>query len=193
MAEASRVPWTDILEQVNASISQLGLKPVAEVHALRPSLAAHAGRDQEADPPSDRADWTDTLDMIETLGELASEKSHRSEDQTTLLKHLVAELRREVARLTEDLRNAGLREQAIQGQTEQRLQEIRARADARTQDIRAESEQRVQRLQAEARAQLQAAEERARIAEIRADTAEKWLKRIHGAAQRQIIERRSAP
>lgn len=187
MAAAPSISWAQILDQVSASMAQIGDKSSAEVLPLRPSSVT-APLPETADIPArDVSDWMSTLDIINGMGGLADEQKQRLKEQTQAHQQMAHELRRDLTRLTEHVRMSEIQEREARAQAEARLQELQARTEARVQEIRADAEARVRLLQADADARLRAAEERVRNAELRTDTAEKWLKRISEAAKRQLM------
>ena len=120
-----------------------------------------------ARPVPARSDWTGVLDTI------AAAKITSG--------HLRTELREQAAAhdaLLLELRQARERARSL----ERLLAEAERQAETKACEATAETEAQVQAVQARADAQVQQAQERMRAAELRAEAAEDWLKRIEQAS-----------
>ncbi|GJE09451.1 MULTISPECIES: cell division protein DivIVA [Methylobacterium] len=215
MVAAPTASWSHILTQVAESLDRIVEKPSAEILRLKPSFtgaeapALRLGQQVEdsnaallpdpavndAEPPAgahdaeDEAvsDWMSTLDIINGMVGLADEQKRRLRSQSATHEMALETLQRELKETQQRLQLSEMRAHEIQARADIRLQRIQADADAQVEEIRAEAEARVRTIQAEAEAWVRAAEEQVRVADVRADTAEKWLSRIDAAAKNLLL------
>jgi hypothetical protein len=217
MVAAPTASWSHILTQVAESLDRIVEKPSAEILRLKPTFSgadAPALRlRQEVEEPSapvlpepavndakpvaaalegdaeDEAvsDWMSTLDIINGMVGLADEQKRRLRNQSETHDNAIEVLKRELKETQQRLQLSEMRAHEIEAHADIRLQRIQADADAQVEEIRAEAEARVRTIQAEAAAWVRAAEEQVRVAEMRADTAEKWLSRIDAAAKNLLL------
>lgn len=199
MAASPVLSWAQLLEQATANISQAGVQPSAEILKIKTESSGQPRGDASltgaVSPPTNAAerhddsvvDWMGTLDIVSGLGSRADEQKKRLLDQGDAHHRDITELRRELSDLLQQTRVSVIREQEAKAQAAIRLQELQVRADARVEEIRADAEARVQIIRVDAEAKIRVAEDRARVAELRAETAEKWLQRISDAAKRQVF------
>ena len=215
MVAAPTASWSHILTQVAESLDRIVEKPSAEILRLKPSfngadapslrLGPHideagtallpepAVNDAEpvaASPDADDeavSDWMSTLDIINGMAGLADEQKRRLRSQTATHEVALETVQRELKEAQQRLQLSEMRAHEIQARADIRLQRIQADADAQVEEIRAEAEARVRTIQAEAEAWVRAAEEQVRVADVRADTAEKWLARIDAAAKNLLL------
>lgn len=215
MVAAPTASWSHILTQVAESLDRIVEKPSAEILRLKPTstpaevpalrlgpeidesrtalLPEPAVNDAEPGASSAEAeddsvsDWMSTLDIINGMAGLADEQKRRLRVQSASHEVAVETLQRELKETQQRLQLAEMRAHEIQARADIRLQRIQADADAQVEEIRAEAEARVRTIQAEAEAWVRAAEEQVRVADVRADTAEKWLARIDAAAKNLLL------
>jgi hypothetical protein len=215
MVAAPTASWSHILTQVAESLDRIVEKPSAEILRLKPTsnaieppalrlgteidtpaaqvLPEPAVNDAEPVAPSPEteddsvSDWMSTLDIINGMVGIADEQKRRLRAQTANHEVAVDTLQRELKEALQRLQLAEMRAHEIQARADIRLQRIQADADAQVEEIRAEAEARVRTIQAEAEAWVRAAEEQVRVADMRADTAEKWLSRIDAAAKNLLL------
>ncbi|SFM86049.1 hypothetical protein [Methylobacterium pseudosasicola] len=211
MATAAQFPWPTVLTQLAAGLDEIAAKPAAEILRLRSSLGVVEspptlliGAAAGAEPPTavERGspggtsvaaarsegvdDWMGTLDIINGMAGLADEQERRRREQGMSHQAALNALRQELQQAEEKLRAAEMRTREVQAQSDIRLQRAQADANAQVQDIRAEAEARVRMIRTEAEALVRHAEERARVADLRASTAEQWLQRIDTAAKKLL-------
>jgi hypothetical protein len=216
MVAAPTASWSHILTQVAESLDRIVEKPSAEILRLKPAfnpaepLALRLGPDAEGAPstpilpdPADNdagaavslpvveadelSDWMSTLDIINGMVGLADQQKKRLKEQTVSHEAAVEALDRQLKETQQRLQLSEMRAHEIQTRADIRLQQVQADADAQVQAIRAEAEARVRTIRAEAEAWVRAAEEQVRVADLRADTAEKWLQRIDAAAKALLL------
>lgn len=130
--------------------------------------AGKADNASAAPPSRAAADWTGVLDTLTAAKSAAQQQEARLREQAAEQAALLEELKR----TQQDVRAF-----------EALLREVRAQADTKMKELQVQAEARVRDLQAEAAAQLQAMEERVYAAEVRAEAAEDWLKRIEQASR----------
>ncbi|MCJ2048811.1 cell division protein DivIVA [Methylobacterium sp. J-070] len=215
MVAAPTASWSHILTQVAESLDRIVEKPSAEILRLKPNAHTLEGPalrlGPEIDEPSAAllpdpavndaeplaaspdaeddsvSDWMSTLDIINGMVGIADEQKRRLRVQTASHEMAVETLQRELKEAQQRLQLAEMRAHELQARADIRLQRIQADADAQVEEIRAEAEARVRTIQAEAEAWVRAAEEQVRVADVRADTAEKWLSRIDAAAKNLLL------
>ena len=215
MVAAPTASWSHILTQVAESLDRIVEKPSAEILRLKPSFAVaeapslrlgqqieEPGAALQPDPAVNDAepvaaspeaedeavsDWMSTLDIINGMVGLADEQKRRLRSQSATHEIAIETLQRELKETQQRLQLSEMRSHEIQARADIRLQRIQADADAQVEEIRAEAEARVRTIQAEAEAWVRAAEEQVRVADVRADTAEKWLSRIDAAAKNLLL------
>ena len=215
MVAAPTASWSHILTQVAESLDRIVEKPTAEILRLKPSFAGSDAPSlrlgQHTDEPSAAlmpdpavndadpvaasregedetvSDWMSTLDIINGMVGLADEQKRRLRSQSSSHEIAIETLQRELKETQQRLQLSEMRAHEIQTRADIRLQRIQADADAQVEEIRAEAEARVRTIQAEAEAWVRAAEDQVRVADVRADTAEKWLSRIDAAAKNLLL------
>ncbi|WP_246692806.1 cell division protein DivIVA [Methylobacterium sp. WL64] len=216
MVAAPTASWSHILTQVAESLDRISEKPSAEILMLKPTLstfepslsrsdaeAASVGPSpitpdpavNDARPASDIssaeiedvADWMSTLDIINGMAGIADDRKKRLNEQSVSHDAALQALKSELTEALHLLRLSELRAHENQARADIRLQKVQADADAQVQAIRAEAEARVRTIRAETDAWIRATEEQARVADLRADTAEKWLQRIDTAAKNLLL------
>jgi hypothetical protein len=123
-----------------------------------------------ASMPSRRvaSDWTGVLDTLTAAKSAAQHQEARLREQAAEQDALVQELKRS--------------QQEVRA-FEVLLRECQAQAEARLKDAQTQAASQAQHLRAETAAQLQAMEARVQAAELRAETAEDWLRRIEQASR----------
>ena len=223
MAAAHMVPWSQILTQVAASFDSIVDKPSAEILMLNPSLGTAEPRPSPSavasegaghpSPPmpepvanqtaafsaafeaeaEDVGDWMTTLDIINGMAGLADEQKKRLRAQSLSHQTALEALERALKQTQQLLQFSELRAQEIQTLADIRLQKVQADADAQVQEIRAEAEARVCAIRAETDAWVRTAQEQMRVADLRANTAEKWLQRIDAAAKNLLLGGHMSP
>lgn len=214
MVAAPTATWSHILSQVADSLDRFVDGPSAEILTLKPSFDAEAVPDAFSAPridalaqrpilpepavndagavpdpsePEAVSDWMSTLDIINGMAGRAEAQKQRLQDQTLSHEAVLAAAQRALTETRRRLHLSEMRVREIEARADIRLQRVQAEADAQVQDIRAEAEARVRTIRAEAEAWLQAAEEQLRVADLRAETAEKWLGRIDAAAKALLL------
>lgn len=217
MSAAVSVPWSSILSDVSASLDDMTSLSSAEILKLpRPhvdvsgefhSSALREGGCSgqpwdfsipEQDAPSSRsdtqekrlpnvADWKGTLDLITGMADVAEDQRNDLEQKTEAQQRALEDLRRELYEAQQRLRASEQRASELQARADSRLQEVQADLDAQVEVIRAETEVRVRAIRAQNDGLIRAAGERVRAAELRAQTAEAWLKRIDTAAKNLLL------
>lgn len=216
MVAAPTASWSHILTQVAESLDRISEKPSAEILTLKPTLStfelspsrseaevasvgpspiipdpavndARLSSDISGAEIEDVADWMSTLDIINGMAGLADDQKKRLKEQSVFHEAALRALKSELKEAQHLLRLSELRAHENQARADIRLQKIQADADAQVQVIRAEAEARVCTIRAETEAWIRATEEQARIADLRADTAEKWLQRIDAAAKNLLL------
>ncbi|GJE50964.1 hypothetical protein GOFOIKOB_4018 [Methylobacterium tardum] len=221
MVAAPTASWSQILTQVAESLDRIVEKPTAEILTLKPSFTSGAptswtetaadGSDpapvlptetiSDAGPVTpysepeadDVSDWMSTLDIINGMAGLADEQKKRLTEQSVSHEAALQTLQRELRETQQRLQLSEMRVQEIQTRADIRLQKVQADADAQVQEIRAEAEMRVRTIRAESEAWVRAAEEQVRVADLRADTAERWLQRIDTAAKALLLGGHMSP
>lgn len=221
MVAAPTASWSHILTQVAESLDRIVEKPTAEILRLKPSFntseppSLQLGLETEesvqgpvlpepavndAEPiaaagsePDELSDWMSTLDIINGMAGLADEQKKRLRQQSVSHEASVEALQRELKETQQRLQLSEMRAHEIQARADIRLQKVQVDADAQVEGIRAEAEARVRTLRAEAEAWVRAAEEQVRVADLRADTAEKWLHRIDAAAKSLLLGGHMSP
>ncbi|MCJ2095255.1 cell division protein DivIVA [Methylobacterium sp. J-072] len=217
MATAAQFPWPTVLTQLAAGLDEIAAKPAAEILRLRSSLGvvespptlligAAAGSEPPTVPTAVELgspvaaarsegvdDWMGTLDIINGMAGLADEQERRWREQGMSHQAALTALRQELQQAEEKRRAAEMRTREVQAQSDIRLQRAQADANAQVQDIRAEAEARVRMIRTEAEALVRQAEERARVADLRASTAEQWLQRIDTAAKKLLSGGQASP
>jgi hypothetical protein len=210
------------LTQVAESLDRIVEKPSAEILRLKPSFSTteplslqlgleieESGHEpvlpepavNDAEPvaptsgaePDEVSDWMSTLDIINGMVGLADEQKKRLRQQSMSHEASVEALQRELKETQQRLQLAEMRAHEIQARADIRLQKVQVDADAQVEGIRAEAEARVRTIRAEADAWVRAAEEQVRVADLRADTAEKWLHRIDAAAKSLLLGGHMSP
>lgn len=222
MVAAPTASWSQILTQVAESFDKIVERPTAEVLRLKPSFntsgapalwteMAAGGSDPASVLPAeaiydagpvplhsepeadDVSDWMSTLDIINGMVGLADEQKKRLREQSVSHEAALEALQRELKETRQRLQLSEMRAHEIQTRADIRLQKVQADADAQVQEIRAEAEARVRTLRAESEAWVRAAEEQVRVADLRADTAERWLQRIDTAAKALLLGGHMSP
>jgi hypothetical protein len=222
MVAASTASWSHILTQVAESLDRIVEKPSAEILRLKPSvttsetLSLRLGMDLDAgyaapvlpeepvndvksvsassEPEADDvSDWMSTLDIINGMVGLADEQKKRLREQSVSHEAAFEALQRELKETQQRLQLSEMRAHEVQTRADIRLQKVQADADAQVQEIRAEAEARVRTIRAESEAWVRAAEEQVRVADLRADTAERWLHRIDAAAKTLLLGGHMSP
>lgn len=165
--------WAEVDQRI-AGLPQANHSFTAEVIPLPgTAVACHAAApcsSEREDEPL--CDWTGLLDTLTAAKELARSQEVRLQDQATKHECLIAELRAELRQIQEQVRASEAQVAAVQSQAEASVKEIHQQAEAR-----------VEAAQIRADARVRIAEERAQTAQLRADAAENWLKRIERATQ----------
>lgn len=214
MVAAPTATWSHILTQVADSLDRFVEESSAEIAKLKPSfdtVGVPAGStalhiEEVAHPPilpepavNDAApaaapsdpeavsDWMSTLDIINGMAGRAEAQKQRLQEQRTSHEAALAAAQRALAETQQRLHLSEMRVREVEARSDIRLQRVQAEADAQVQDIRAEAEARVRTIRAEAEAWVRAAEEQVRVADLRAETAEKWLGRIDAAAKALLL------
>jgi hypothetical protein len=123
-----------------------------------------------ASVPSRRvaSDWTGVLDTLTAAKSAAQHQEARLREQAAEQDALLQELKRS--------------QQEVRA-FEVLLRECQTQAEARLKDAQTQAAVRAQHLRAETAAQLQAMEARVQAAELRAEAAEDWLRRIEQASR----------
>lgn len=214
MVAAPTATWSYILSQVADSLDRFVEGPSAEILKLKPTFdtvegpaALSAPRiEPVAHPPilPDPAvndagpapvpceseavsDWMSTLDIITGMAGRAEAQKQRLQERSMSHEAALAAAQRALAETRHRLQLSEMRVREVEARADIRLQRVQAEADAQVQDIRAEAEARVRTIRAEAEAWVRAAEEQVRVADLRAETAEKWLGRIDAAAKALLL------
>jgi hypothetical protein len=222
MVAAPTASWSHILTQVAESLDKIVERPTAEVLRLKPSFRTSeapalcsettaAGNDPAPVLPDEAAndavlvpvhfepevdgvsDWMSTLDIINGMVGLADEQKKRLREQSVSHEAALEALRQDLKETQQRLQLSEMRAHEIQTRADIRLQKVQADADAQVQEIRAEAEARVRTLRAESETWVRAAEEQVRVADLRADTAERWLQRIDTAAKALLLGGHMSP
>ncbi|MEE7505621.1 cell division protein DivIVA [Methylobacterium sp. C33D] len=216
MVAAPTATWSHILTQVADSLDRFVDGPSAEILKLKPSFdtvagpaalsaprmeaAAHppilpepavndAGPAPTASEPEGVSDWMSTLDIINGMAGRAEAQKQRLQEQSLSHEAALAAAQRALTETQHRLQLSEMRVREVEARADIRLQRVQAEAEAQVQDIRAEAEARVRTIRAEAEAWVRAAEEQVRVADLRAETAEKWLGRIDAAAKALLLGR----
>lgn len=222
MVAAPTASWSHILTQVAESLDKIVERPSAEVLRLKPSFNTSEAPTLRSEPTvlgsdpapvlpdeaandatlisahskpeaDDVSDWMSTLDIINGMVGLADEQKKRLREQSVSHEAALEALQRDLKETQQRLQLSEMRAHEIQTRADIRLQKVQADADAQVQEIRAEAEARVRTLRAESETWIRAAEEQVRVADLRADTAERWLQRIDTAAKALLLGGHMSP
>ncbi|MGH1591022.1 cell division protein DivIVA [Methylobacterium phyllosphaerae] len=164
--------------------------PVLPDEAANDAVSVPVHFEPEVDGVSD---WMSTLDIINGMVGLADEQKKHLREQSVSHEAALEALQRELKETQQRLQLSEMHAHEIQTHADIRLQKVQADADAQVQVIRAEAEARVRTLRAESEAWVRAAEEQVRVADLRADTAERWLQRIDTAAKALLLGGHMSP
>ncbi|WCS23022.1 cell division protein DivIVA [Methylobacterium sp. NMS14P] len=214
MVAAPTATWSHILTQVADSLDRFVEGASAEILPLKPSFdtvevpaafsaprieeVAHppiwpepavndAGPAPASSEPEAVSDWMSTLDIINGMAGRAEAQKQRLQEQRMSHEAALAAAQRALTETQHRLHLSEMRVREVEARADIGLQRVQAEADAQVQDIRAEAEARVRTIRAEAEAWVRAAEEQVRVADLRAETAEKWLGRIDAAAKTLLL------
>lgn len=168
-----------------------GLRGGASERSWEPSSSERAPPPSRSDTEEKRlpnvSDWRGTLDLVTGMAGVAENQSRDLREQTEAQQRALEPLRRELHETRQSLRASEQRTHELHAQADSRLQAIQADLDAQVQETRSESEARVRAIRAQNDSLIRAAAERVREAELRAQNAEEWLKRIDAAAKNLLL------
>lgn len=167
--------WVDLDAHIIANRSVV---TSSGVFKLMPS--ANTILPSDAPPTSPRqvtSDWTGVLDTIAAAKSAADCQENQLRDQAAAHEALSRELK--------------LAHHKIQA-LEVLVNDVREQAEKKQQKMMAEAQSLRQEIEAKADARLHTVEERVRAAELRANVAEDWLKRIEQASKNLLPDERRA-
>lgn len=184
------------------------LKPALDVDSLPSKPIEVSEAEPSADEPSvELLDWAGVIDTINGLGEHAKRQDARLREQEGFLERTMEKLRQELLRAEQrvEAAEAQMRDVKAEADSRVKLADERARAlqqtnedlrselrraqeqikcfEAQTHEVRQQADTRIQDMQTRTDVRVRIAEDRAKTAELKADAALGWLKRIERATK----------